>query len=116
MDAILDLGSLTTITNAPISTARCADMTYIQTQIGRMTVAGLPDAVIGGGRHAPGLELDSIGDLRPGRPECRSPATTALELSFLRRERLTQSGRHQGTFALANSVAHASKLSTEEHL
>lgn len=60
-------------------------------------------------------QMDAI-LLRPGRPECRPPATTALELSFLRRERLTQSGRHQGTFALANSVAHASKLSTEEHL
>ncbi len=51
MDAILYLGSLTTITNAPISKARCTDTSYIETQIGRMTLAGVPHAEIDGLRR-----------------------------------------------------------------
>lgn len=51
MDAILYLGSLTTITNAPMSKARCTDTTYIETQIGRMTLAGVPRPEIDGLRR-----------------------------------------------------------------
>lgn len=46
MDAVLYLGSLTTITNSPISRRRCADTSFIETQIARMSLARVPQPEI----------------------------------------------------------------------